>query len=602
MKAPAEYFNWQWNRTYLAIKELQEKASEIKTINNQGPDANGNINVTIDLSKSASQVDFDAHVDSIVYSSEVHGLRIVEGVLEYWNGEEWLVAQIGEGFSGVPVIPINELHAVAGDGKVTLSWYDPPNTQAAGVELSRWAGTKIMRKTNGYPENENDGVLVVSSTVRNQYYETPFVDTNVQNGTTYYYAAFPYTENDVYTNHSQQRAKAKPLAGIMDPDPIDNPDVPNSPYIPYYGFTISDSSAFMGSSYIWNDQWTGELKGKTSIDFSKVFPFNRMRPVLFKDGAVVAELNKENFAQDKNGNAVDIESGEAGDVMIEIPKIYFKLEDKGTKLEYKYSEYQVDETWKPIAHTKGSEVKDFLYISAYMGSNVNGKLRSLSGKQVETRKSVSELRALAQANGAGYELINYYQYAALIMLYMFFTRNPSPNITTDGLGYDENYTGRITGTTDAEGMTADMQTAGQLEYYPRIKYFGIEDLYRGYNTWLDGILTDGSCNYLLATTGYNDTGLGYKSYQSGLTIAGADPSGNNYTGSFDVLTPFLPVAEDVNSQTRGKFSNVTYVRAHKPFITGTGNPSDTHFDQVFTDYVERDTGIVSYDASRIVYL
>lgn len=45
-KLPAPYVNAQWTATYKAIEELQQKAGEVKTVNNALPNAAGNISVT----------------------------------------------------------------------------------------------------------------------------------------------------------------------------------------------------------------------------------------------------------------------------------------------------------------------------------------------------------------------------------------------------------------------------------------------------------------------------------------------------------------------------------------------------------------------------
>lgn len=51
-KLPAPYVNAQWTATYEAIEELQQKAGEVKTVNNIQPDINGNVLITLpDTSK-----------------------------------------------------------------------------------------------------------------------------------------------------------------------------------------------------------------------------------------------------------------------------------------------------------------------------------------------------------------------------------------------------------------------------------------------------------------------------------------------------------------------------------------------------------------------
>ena len=75
------------------------------------------------------------------------------------------------------------------------------------------------------------------------------------------------------------------------------------------GFTPSVTS---GSSFVdngWANRW----------------PFNAIKPCLFKDGVVVGYLNPNNYAQFEDCSAADITSGTAGDVMVEFPKMYLKI-------------------------------------------------------------------------------------------------------------------------------------------------------------------------------------------------------------------------------------------------------------------------------------
>lgn len=71
---PPEWFNYQWNRTYLAIQELQQKAGEIKTINGQQPDSNGNITIETGGGTAATV--------SIVDAGNYYTSTNVEGALQ----------------------------------------------------------------------------------------------------------------------------------------------------------------------------------------------------------------------------------------------------------------------------------------------------------------------------------------------------------------------------------------------------------------------------------------------------------------------------------------------------------------------------------------
>lgn len=153
-----------------------------------------------------------AHLAEKVHQKEIHGLRATSGKLEYYTGTEWKTVS-----GGLPVGNVIDFTATAEDAKVTLKWQDPPDVTIEDSEgniitIARWAGTKILRKTGSYPVNENDGVLVVDNGIRDQYSTNGFVDTGLTNDVTYYYMAFPYTTEDVYTVDSANRVSATPRA------------------------------------------------------------------------------------------------------------------------------------------------------------------------------------------------------------------------------------------------------------------------------------------------------------------------------------------------------------------------------------------------------
>ena len=63
-------------------------------------------------------------------------------------------------------------------------------------------------------------------------------------------------------------------------------------------------------------------------------------------------------------------------------------------------------------------VKDKFYIGAYKGVESSGKLRSVSGVTPTASLTRTQFRALAQANGAGYEIVPYNKLILLQLLYL----------------------------------------------------------------------------------------------------------------------------------------------------------------------------------------
>lgn len=127
----------------------------------------------------------------------VHGLREWDGKLEYFDGKDWI--EIKTGGSSIGVGDVVGASIVASSRQATLKWTDPDDIEVSGATIAAWAGTKLIRKEGSAPESVADGVAVIDNTEKNQYSSDGFTDTDLENGTTYYYRFFPYTTDGVVT-------------------------------------------------------------------------------------------------------------------------------------------------------------------------------------------------------------------------------------------------------------------------------------------------------------------------------------------------------------------------------------------------------------------
>lgn len=279
-----------------------------------------------------------------------------------------------------------------------------------------------------------------------------------------------------------------------------------------YGVRIDRSNSNSYTAVIYTDSAAGFTPSRgnngsfTAGSWADKFPYNKMRPCLVKNGAVVGYLNPNNYAQFENGTAADITSGDVGDVMVEIPKFYYKIsqDTNYTYVQISDSEYdKVLNGFTDIAFSYKGEVKDKFYIGAYSGFvDTNGKLRSLSGKTPTTSMAIGAFRTAAQANGAGYEQLNFYKLTALQVLYLI--RYKSLN-SQDALGQGlvGGSAAAVTGATNANGMNYGVtSTTG------RIKCNGIEDFWGNVFQWVDGY--NSTSNSIKTADGnFNDTADGY---------------------------------------------------------------------------------------------
>ena len=233
-------------------------------------------------------------------------------------------------------------------------------------------------------------------------------------------------------------------------------------------------------------------------------------PVLFANGAEVVKLNPNNYAQDINGNTVDITSGDAGDVMVAFPRRGLKLNtsEDGNTLTISFTDIQNDSNFKYYAHQRGDTNFNTFYMGAYDGYvDDSGKLRSLSGKTPTANKTIGEFRTAAQANGSGYEQFCFFQ--LLYLQCMYIMKYKSLNGQT-ALGWGN------TNTPDTLITTGTLNTSGldygSTDYFATIamKFAGIENFWGNIWKWTDGCITDSSRAILTTTTGFNDTGSSYE--------------------------------------------------------------------------------------------
>ena len=84
-----------------------------------------------------------------------------------------------------PPANVTNLRAIAKNEQVDLYWTNPFDAD--------FAGTKILRKTGGYPGSVTDGTQIYNGT------GISYIDTGLTNGTRYYYKAFTYDEVPNYS-------------------------------------------------------------------------------------------------------------------------------------------------------------------------------------------------------------------------------------------------------------------------------------------------------------------------------------------------------------------------------------------------------------------
>ena len=108
----------------------------------------------------------------------------------------------------IPLNPVTELHSQLKTDVIELMWTDPLDKYAddlgqitdEGDQLvSEWAYTIVVRKIGSQPTGPSDGEVITTSTTRNQYQSSPYTDSTIVAGNTYYYGIYACNTAGIYS-------------------------------------------------------------------------------------------------------------------------------------------------------------------------------------------------------------------------------------------------------------------------------------------------------------------------------------------------------------------------------------------------------------------
>lgn len=260
--------------------------------------------------------------------------------------------------------------------------------------------------------------------------------------------------------------------------------------VTYTGDCAGFTPATMGDSFNWGswaDKW----------------PFNEIKPCLVKNRAVVGYLNPNNYLEFEDGTPADIVSGDAGDCMVEFPKMYLGMstDAQGLTTVTITNDATVEGVYDDAFVYKGKSYSKF-YVGAFKGYVLNNKLRSLSGKSPTVEKTIGAFRTAAQANGEGYEQTQWYQLMLRQALYILLFKNLNSQAAL-GAGYTKTDSKTNTG-----GLNSNGVNYGSTSASVQVKCLGIEDFWGNIFEWVDGIATKNYTAYT-ANGNYNDNCDGY---------------------------------------------------------------------------------------------
>ena len=299
-------------------------------------------------------------------------------------------------------------------------------------------------------------------------------------------------------------------------------------YYKTYTVKIQLNNANSETACTYADDAVGKTPGYNGWKDTNLF--KNIRPCVVKNVVFQYYLNKNNLAQKENGASVDITSINTGDVMIEIPKIGYKMWRDSQYQYVSVTEKKNEPGYCYRAHSLDTEGDcDKIYIGAFLGWNSGNKIYSLSGKSPVVNITLTNARSYAQARGKGYSLVSFYPLVLLQCLYLIKYKNRNSQVAL-GKGWTSQSAKTNTGGTVAKGEDYGEQGGTQ-----QMCFCNIEDFWGNLRWWIDGLYSDGSRNIKTAFKNFNDNGSGYPySHASGAgsKISGwiSDIQGTNDSG------------------------------------------------------------------------
>ncbi len=316
-----------------------------------------------------------------------------------------------------PIGPVRYHIAVQASGGNALKWHSPADTIIYGVAAAYWAYDLIMARDDGeYPTSPTDSNarVVVRSTLRNQYLNSPFLDTLGTASTRY--RAFPYATNGGYNESVDNcfAATAQWTFGYRLDELDDNPATcvtyieDNTDFSPLYmDFTLATPALNWGS---WRS-WCEEMFKPAMLTFG---------------GEIDYYLNPDNLAEKEDGTASDVaNTSYQGNAMNIVKPIFFHITRVGSAVEVRFSNVRQTEDWECWTHKKSDGTyAAFCGWPLFEGAYINNVMRSMAtgAKPGATQNQVTEI-TYAASNGANWYPTTWADEMMIRLLFPLLARN-----------------------------------------------------------------------------------------------------------------------------------------------------------------------------------
>ncbi|WP_290756275.1 MULTISPECIES: hypothetical protein [unclassified Exiguobacterium] len=426
---------------------------------------------------------------------------------------------------------VTGLAADTSSGAVTLKWTDPTDGD--------WYATRVVRKLYSYPTSPNDGTTIVTSTVKNQYKSNGYLDNGLTNGAEYFYQVFPMDTSGNTNDNTANRVKATPQAVLS------------------FGLSWNKTTGqvtrlgdAMGRNVSTNE-------GIKTSDFSSVFPWAGMRRCnLATNGTVTSYQGDPTFAHD----------GTKGNVMVEIPKFWFKKTQTADGYEFWIANgpaagFTIHPAFYRDRGTGKAEEVEKRYVGAFLGSTVGSKLFSYSNVVAANYTDIGTFREMAQSHGPGWGIEDFHLVSAIQLLYLVefanFNSQSAIGVGDTRNSYSESNILTV-GATAIYGNNTYGKTVADRNVRADtvVSYRGIEDVFGAMSRYVDGIFITTGNAYLIGNRAFNNTGQGYTTTIQ-TTFDGSDVTGQISDIFADGSAGFLPKTLEGTSNS-GLYDWATY--------------------------------------------
>ena len=207
-----------------------------------------------------------------------------------------------------------------------------------------------------------------------------------------------------------------------------------------------------------------------------------IKPYLIKNnGTIISELDPNNYNKTIDGNTIDIESGDLGQVMIRFKRIYYKFTVDDNKIWFRISNKQSDSSWIDSAFRAEDGIgskKEEMYIGAYESVLKNNMLQSISNNLPSFK---SDYNHIEESSGFGvFHMMNIVRKQFITFLGYLVTK--SINLI-DNIGSGNNKGDLLkTGTMNDKGLFY-----GSSKGTDGVKLFGIENLWGNQLKYMNGL-------------------------------------------------------------------------------------------------------------------